>query len=113
MIQKKEEYLDALRLLVETLEVGDSVFNTIERLVCRLYGMQTENGINNARYKKFNQGKTPDPQQLPPTHNELKQHVKRCNYQSYIWKQVLLANPDIPSSSIWSWVAFERWSFKN
>ena len=36
-IQKKEEYLDALRLLGETLEVDDSVFNTFERLVCHYY----------------------------------------------------------------------------
>ena len=57
---------DALRLLGETPEVDDSVFNTIERLMCHLYGMQAEHGINNARYKKFSQGKTPDPQQLPP-----------------------------------------------
>ena len=41
-IQKKEEYIDAWRLLGETLEVDDSVFNTIERLVCHLYGMQME-----------------------------------------------------------------------
>ena len=81
-IQKKKEYLNALRLLGETLEVDDSVFNTIERLVFHLYSMQTEHGINNARYKKFSQGKTPDLQKLPPTHDELQQHVKRCNYQS-------------------------------
>ena len=81
-IQKKEEYLDALRLLRETLEVNDSVFNTLERLVRHLYGIQTEHGINNARYKKLSQGKTPDPQQLPATYDELQQHLKRCNYQS-------------------------------
>ena len=104
MIQKKEEYIDALRLLGETLEVDDSVFNTTERLVCHLYGMQTEHRINNARYKKFSQGKTANPQQLPPTHDELQQHVKRCNYQSYVWKQALLVNPDIPSPSGHEWL---------
>ena len=77
---RRKEYLNALRLLEESLKVGDSVFNTIERLVCHLYGIQTEHGIKNRLYKKFNQGKTPDPQQLPLTHDELQQHVKRYNY---------------------------------
>ena len=93
-----------MRLLGETLELDDGVVNTIERLVCHLYGMQTEQGINNARYKKFSQGKTPDPRQLPPIHNELQHHVQRCNYQSYVWKQVLFANPDLPSPSVHRWL---------
>ena len=66
--------------------------------------MRTEHGIKNARYKKFSQGKTPDPQQLPPTHDELQQYAKRCNYQPYVWKQVLLANPNIPSPSGHRWL---------
>ena len=103
-IQKKEEYMYSLRLLGESPEVDDSVFNTIERLVCHLYGMPMEHRINNARYKKFSQGKTPDTQQLPPTHDELQRHVKRCNYQSYLWKQALLPNPDIPSPSGHGWL---------
>ena len=93
-----------MRLLGETLEVDDGVVNTIERLVCHLYGMQTEQGINNARYKKFSQGRTPDPRELPPIHDKLQHHVQRCNYQSYVWKQVLFANPDIPSPSVRRWL---------
>ena len=104
MIQKKEEYMDALRLLGETLEVDDSVFNTIKRLVCHLQGTQTKQGINNARYKKFCQGQTPDPQKLPLMHDELQQHVKHCNHQSYLWKQALLVNPNIPSLSGYGWL---------
>ena len=94
-IQKKEECLDALRLLGETLEVDNGIFNTIERLVYHLYGKQTEHRISNAQYKKFSQGKTPNPQQLSPTHNQL---------QSYVWKQALLANSDIPSPSGHGWL---------
>ena len=96
--------MDTLRLLGETLEVDGSVFNTIERLVCHLYGMQTEHEINNARYKKFSRDKNPDPQQLPPKHDELQQHVKSFNYQSYVWKQALFANPDITSPSGNEWL---------
>ena len=43
-IQKKEEYLDALRLLGETLELDDSVFNTIESwcVICTVCRRNTE-----------------------------------------------------------------------
>ena len=50
---QKEDDLDALRRLIETLKVDDSIFNTIERLVCHLYCVQKKHGINNARYKKL------------------------------------------------------------
>ena len=73
-------------------------------MLCHLYGTQTEHGANNTWYKKFSQGKTPDQQQLTPTHNKLQQHVKRCNYHYYVWKQSLLANPDIPSPSGHGWL---------
>ena len=68
-IQKKAEYMDALRLLRKTLEVDDSVLHTIERLMCRLYGMQTEHRIQ-SRQKSRSTATT-------PTHDELQQHVKR------------------------------------
>ena len=69
-----------------------------------MYGRQKEHRINNARYKKFSQGKTQNPQQLSPTHDQLQQHGKRCNYQSYVWNQALLADPDIPPPCGHGWL---------
>ena len=71
--------------------------NITEKLFCHLYGMPEENEINDARYRKFCNNKIPDPHQLPPTKDELLQHVKPANYQSFTWKRALHANPDIPS----------------
>ena len=34
---------------------------------------------------------------MPPTKDELIQHLKRANYQSFVWKRALQVNPDIPS----------------
>ena len=42
--------------------------------------------------------------EYPPTHNELQQHVKCCNYQYYVWKQALPANPDVPSPFGHGWL---------
>ena len=91
--------MDVLRLLGETFDVDESVLSTIERLMSHLYGMQMEHRVNNTQYRKFIQGKAPDPQELHLTHDELQQYVKRCNYQSYVWKQASVANPNMPSPS--------------
>ena len=37
---------NTLGLLEETLEVANATLNTIERLACRLYDIQTENDVN-------------------------------------------------------------------
>ena len=84
--------------------MDESTPNIIEKLFCHLYGMPEENEINDARYREFCKNKIPEPHQLPPTKDELLQHVKRANYQSFIWKRALHANPDIrsPVGNGWS-----------
>ena len=102
-VEKKEEYLCALDNLGESLEVSENLFANIEHLVCHLYGMPNEVDVNNGRYKTFCKSKTPEPHQLPPTKDELLQHVKRANYQSYIWKRAFMVNPDVPSPTGHGW----------
>ena len=63
-----------------------------ELFVCRLYGQQNCTSINEARYKIFCV-KAPACQNLPPTADALSLHVKRTNYQVYIWKHALQAFP--------------------
>lgn len=73
---------NTLGLLGETIEVDNATLNTTERLACRLYDIQTETDVNVPKNNKFCQEKTPDPQQLTPTRNELWPRVKGCNYWS-------------------------------
>ena len=75
-LEKPEEYMNAMRLLGESLEVTESLFSIIERMVCHLYGMPQESDVNIFSYKKFCRAKTSEPHQLPPTKDELLQHVK-------------------------------------
>ena len=96
-IMKSDEYILATQALGENIAVDESTTEKIEKLFCHLYGMPEENEINQARYRKFCKNKIPEPHQLPPTKDELLQHVKRANYQSFVWKRALYANPDIPS----------------
>ena len=81
-LEKREEYMNAVKLLGESVEVTEVLFAIVERTVCHLYGMPEESDINSARYKKFCRAKTPKPHQLPPTKDELLQHVKRANCSS-------------------------------
>lgn len=96
-IQKKEEYVNSISQLGDRLSVTEDVLATTEKMVCHLYGMPGETNINEVRYKKFCKEKTPEPHQLPPTRDELTQHVKRASYQAFVWKRALESNPDIPS----------------
>ena len=45
----------------------------------------------------FCRSKTPEPYQLPPTKDELLQHIKRANYQSFVWKQALDSSFEVES----------------
>ena len=40
---------------------------------------------------------------LPPCHSSLELHIDRANYQTYIWKQSLSANPKLPSLTESGW----------
>ena len=59
--------------------------------------------INEARYKIFC-AKAPACQNLPSTADALSLHVKRTNYQAYIWKHALQAFPAVGSCNEDGWI---------
>eukprot|EP00794_Sanderia_malayensis_P021369 gene21369-23451_t len=61
--------------------------------------------VNEERYKKFcsSKRKIPEPQQLPPTSDELLQHCKRVSYVAGIVKRVFEPNPEVPSPHGFGW----------
>ncbi len=60
--------------------------------------------VNEARKQLFSQkGKPMDG--LPPTEVALLEHIKRVAYQAgYVWAQMLIAVPNLPSPSECMWV---------
>ena len=40
---------------------------------------------------------------LPPTSDSLQQHIKRANYQAYIWRKALVARQGLPSPDGHGW----------
>ena len=110
MIQKKEGCLEVLRQLVETLEVNSSVFNTIKSLVCHMYRRNTELitlGTKNPFRVKLR------------IHSNYPQNTMNCNSMlnfvqlSVLYMETSFTCQSLHTISIWSWVASERWSFKN
>lgn len=86
----------------DVLALGDSIplsevnMLRLEQIVCKLYNEYHCDNVDEARYRLFCKGKNVQSQQLPPTSAALKQHLKRANYQAFIWRNAL--NPETESS---------------
>ena len=64
-------------------------------MVAEFYGIRSCTGINDARYQRFcAKGKAPEPQQLPPTEDELFLHCQRATNVTHICKSTLSPNVD-------------------
>eukprot|EP00794_Sanderia_malayensis_P014515 gene14515-16021_t len=68
-------------------------------------GLKKTADVNEARHLKFcwNKGKIPEPQQFPPTSDELYLHCQRVSYCTAIAKAALESNPAIPSPNGYGW----------
>ena len=87
-----------------SFEFDMSLFPAIQRMIGESYGVSECSSINEARYRKFCiKAKVPEPQQLPPTEDELFFHCQRANYVAGIWKRALTATSDIPSPCGHAW----------
>jgi len=85
-------------LLLEKVE--DNCMAVIERFVVLLYDQtSTIEEVNQAGKDLFSK-KARSLENIPPTRATLEQHTMRAVFQgAYIWSQVLLKQPVIPSSS--------------
>lgn len=73
-------------------------------MIAECYGVKACDNISDARYRKFcSKAKVPDPQQLPPTKDELLLHCQRANYVTKIWKSALIADADLPHPAGYGW----------
>ena len=62
-VQKKEEYLQSVSQLGDTIRINEDVFQKIENMFCHLYRMPDETNINETRYRKFCMENKPEPHQ--------------------------------------------------
>ena len=90
----------AMSLLCKTTVVTPQMEENAREFVSGLYSKNVTSDLNILRYKLFIQpGKE---KLLPPTNDAFHQHVLRCNYQAYLWKQSLdTANVPVPEGNGW------------
>ena len=75
----------------------------LERFVVLLYDRTSDiMNVNDASKQLFTQ-KSRSLENLPPSQEALKQHIKRASFQSNCWNKALLSNQVLPSPADWGW----------
>ena len=94
---------ETVQILGETIPLGEHDIIRLEKVVCKLYNEHQCDRVDELRYKMFCKGKNVHSHQLPPTRASLENHLKRANYQAYIWKSALDSqSPEIgPQNQGW------------
>ena len=96
------------RLSHAPAEVTNDDMDEIERFFVVLYKRTSPlKKVNEARKQLFAHGNR-KVENIPPTKEALRQHVKRAVFQAgHIWGQSQIAKPEIPSPADWGWVKSE------
>jgi len=103
-ITKSTTHQDSLGNVGQSPDVDDELTRRVEAFVCCLYSVSTRNPAttDEARYLLFCQ-KSRSNMLLPPTCDSLQQHIKRSNYQAYVWRNALTARQNLPSPDGHGW----------
>ena len=114
MLQKHGQDIPNLALLGSQPTISENLLlaAACTEFVCRLYDDKGETtDVNDLHYQLFCQ-KQLSGEELPPTSDALACHVKRANYQCFIWKQACKVNLELPSPvemvGVWRMVCLYR-----
>lgn len=94
LFQTDDDSACAMSQLGSTQNVSDSLMDACEKFVCKLYGSNVITSVNTLRFELFTRTRAKS-RMLPPNKDSLTFHVKRANYQAFIWKRALEAKPKI------------------
>ena len=90
-------------LLLMDSSISDSTMAVLERFVVVLYDRTSGlYSINESRKHLFTQ-KGRSMENLPPTFEALKQHIKRAMYQANCWNKALCCQQELPKPIDWGW----------
>jgi hypothetical protein len=83
-------------------EISDKTLEVAMRFIALLYGRDSPD-LNNLRYKLFTK-KNCESSRLPPTIDSAQEHIKRANYQCFIWKHARDRNLSVTSPVGNGWI---------
>ena len=63
--------------------------------------------MNDVRYTLFYKSRNIQSHQLPPTRGALAKHIQRANYQTFVWKNALEANPKVHDPCAAGWIIID------
>lgn len=106
-MKKGREYVNAFTQLGSSLHVLDETLKWLQRFVCHLYAYDSTDDVNAVRYMIFKSGKYSE-EQLPPTEDVLNLHIKRANYQAYIWRHCMENSLNMPDPKTHGWFVSEQ-----
>ena len=105
LLTTNAEFRQAMKDLGKELPVSDAVTAACEAAICKLYGHNSTD-VNRVRYDMLSKGA--ESHEIPPTKDALMLHVKRANYQAYLWKMALIPNFVPPSPDGHGWKIKDR-----
>lgn len=92
----KEEYANTFGNLGRETVLSNELKKALSTYVCHLYGVEECSDVNSVRYQLFKSGKYEE-QLLPPNQDSLDQHIRRANFQYYIWRHAMQPVLNMPT----------------
>ena len=104
ILLENNAYQEALGELGDKVEISNNTLVTCEQFVCNLYTNVKKAGckVDDIRYWLFCQ-KQKRNEGLPPTSDSLYQHLKRANFQAYVWKKSFESIQHLPKPENHGW----------
>ena len=99
-IMARPDLVIALKLVGTEFTIED-IPTGIEETVCAIYNAKAST-VNTARFELFKTGSAE--KAMPPNKDALKQHIRRVNYQTKIWKSALCPMMNCPGPQGNGWV---------
>ena len=116
LVEKNPQYLPILRRIGEERQCSELLINDMEAFTCPIYGGTKYNSINKPQYdtflRKYHSSNTgnvlnvsdgADMSLLPPCRSALEMHIRKMNYQVFVWVHAQENHPDLPAIQDSGW----------
>lgn len=100
------------QLCTGTSDIDDECHNLLQRFIVLLYDKTSDiQNINECRRVLFTR-KNRAIENIPPTADALRQHIKRAAFQARIWNNSLDSQYTVPSPTNWGWSQTSEGSYQ-
>ena len=106
-LQSNDDTISSLAKLGTEENPEEETVDAVERFVCQLYLPKTSiSTVKELRWLLFKK-KQAQAERLPPTQGALCEAILRAHYQTMVWNNDTVPNPQLPSPQNYGWQQFE------